>query len=238
MTKTWFVILQSQIFAFVFASIMTFASQYYQYFWIFIFVYIIIMSLMTTGLGKRIFSKKDYNVIISSRKIFEVKRNEVYDLMVKDTKLSEELKPQIRVSLYSFLMMFIMLAYFWLYSSTVIPITSASDLIHIRFLGFLIMYEVPIGINTVLQRMVFLRVLSHMIQIPYSYTVYEKGITGSGVLLKFPLENVEALNTSYSRKFVELQIKVSKNIKNRIRFYTKNIERLLEIMKKYGKVKL
>ena len=82
MTKTWFIILQSQIFALVFSSVMTFASQYRHLFWVFIFAYIIIMSLMTTGLGKRIFSKKEYNEIAGSRKLIEVKRTEVYELMM------------------------------------------------------------------------------------------------------------------------------------------------------------
>jgi len=238
MTKTWFIILQSQIFALVFSSVMTFASQYRHLFWVFIFAYIIIMSLMTTGLGKRIFSKKEYNEIAGSRKLIEVKRTEVYELMMKDTKLSQELRPQFRASMYSFLIMFVILGYFWIYSSTVLPYTSASEDVMIRFLGYLIMYEIPIGINTLFQRFVFLKAMSQVVQIPYSYTVYEKGITGSGVLLKFPLENVEELKTDLFRKFVEVRIRQkSRRTPSRIRFYTKNVERLSELIRKYGKVK-
>jgi len=193
---------------------------------------------MTTELGKRIFSKKEYNEIVGSRKLIEVKRTEVYELMMKDTKLSQELRPQFRASMYSFLIMFIILGYFWIYSSTVLPYTSASKDVMIRFLGYLIMYEIPIGINTLFQRFVFLKAMSQVVQIPYSYTVYEKGITGSGVLLKFPLENIEELKTDLFRKFVEVRIRQkSRRAPSRIRFYTKNVERLSELIRKFGKVK-
>ena len=140
--------------------------------------------------------------------------------------------------MYSFLIMFVILGYFWIYSSTVLPYTSASEDVMIRFLGYLIMYEIPIGINTLFQRFVFLKAMSQVVQIPYSYTVYEKGITGSGVLLKFPLENVEELKTDLFRKFVEVRIRQkSRRTPSRIRFYTKNVERLSELIRKYGKVK-
>jgi uncharacterized membrane protein len=79
-----------------------------------------------------------------------------------------------------------------------------------------------------------------MIQSPSSYTITDKGIVIKGLIGKstivFPLPPDTRMRVNERRKFVEL-IKHGKRTVTRVRFYTRRVKRLEEILRKYGKVK-
>ena len=109
------------------------------------------------------------------------------------------------------------------------------------FLAFLIYFEGIFIINQLFMLWAIKKVGKvTVMQVPQKYTVTDKGIVISGLVgkttIQFPLPEDTFMNVSEKRGFVEL-IRHGKRSITKIRFYTKRVKRLEELLKRYGKAK-
>jgi len=225
------------IMAIALASILTFAPELYGivttiYFvgFIAIFIFMSARSALKSATGKEAKEIKASPMIVSSD------RNEVQELMFKDKKLTQELKAQFSVMLLSFIIPFIVIGMFFAYSTFVRPLFQEADT-PIKFLGFLIMYEIPISFSQFMNYYVIRPRMRGFINIARDFKVYQKGIWTPTTVLKFPLKNYR-VRYSGVRRFIEL-IPLSKKgtAQMTMRFYTKNYDKFLEALKRYGDIK-
>ncbi len=230
-SKTLKSILLSQVFAIVFSLVATFAPQY---FWLLVIAFMLIIPF-TMGysmLKSRITGK--YQEIVSSRKLVEVK--DALEIAMRDSKLQGELAKQFKGMFYSFASLPAIIAVSILYNNYVRqPYFSGEDIV-LRFIGALIMYELFILTGRVIQHFTA-RKTGYTLMIPNQYIVTTKGIVGKGVTIPFPLKDYK-VEVNYKRKFIQLIPKKSQGIKSIIRLYTRDVERLLNIIENYGGVEV
>ena len=221
-------LLMSQVFAIVFSLVAAFAPQY---FWILVIAFMLIIPF-TMGFGAlKARATGKYKEIVNARRVF--KEDNAMDLAMRDPKLSSELGQQMKTMLYSFATLPLFIIVSMGYRSYILPYFQSSEDIIIRFLGFLIMYEIFVMIGRLVQ-LLMMRKSGFTLMIPQKYIVTEKGIIGKGVTLSFPLKNYK-IEVNYRRKFVQLvPIKSSSRIKAITRLYTKDVERLKKILEKYA----
>ncbi len=221
-------LLMSQVFAIVFSLVAAFAPQY---FWLLVIAFMLIIPF-TMGFGAlKARATGKYKEIINARRLF--KEDNAMDLAMRDPKLSSELGQQMKMMLYSFVTLPLFIVVSMGYRSYVLPYFQNSNDIAIRFLGFLIMYEIFVGIGRLVQAFM-MRKTGFTLMIPQKYIITEKGVIGKGVTLSFPLKNYK-IEADYRRKFVQLvPTKTSGRMRTITRFYTKDVERLKKILEKYA----
>ncbi len=221
-------LLMSQVFALIFSLVAAFAPQY---FWLLVIAFMLIIPF-TMGFGAlKARATGKYKEIVSARRLF--KEDNAMDLAMRDPRLSSELGQQMKMLLYSLVTLPLFIVVSIGYRNYVLPYFQNSGDILIRFLGFLIMYEIFVGIGRLVQ-VFMMRKSGFTLMIPQKYIVTEKGVIGKGVTLSFPLKNYK-IEADYRRKFVQLiPTKTSGRVKTITRFYTKDVERLKKILEKYA----
>lgn len=223
-----------QVIIFILAITNTYYPEYLNYtFLIFILSMFIVMYITFRTSLKHIVGS-EAKEIREGRKLLEIKSEDVMNIVRYDTKLNEELKPMMKTSILSFANMFIILAWYYIYFNVVIRAFEGADLT-MKFVGFLLGYEIPYVAVTIVNLLTRKSVRT-MIQVIRNFTIYDRGILGSGVSIKFPLSSDYVVRVEPSRKFVEVA-KVDKNSVIKYRFYSKNFDRIADIVNRYGKPK-
>jgi len=178
--------------------------------------------------------------IVAGRKLLTIRQEEVSGLQTKDLELVNELKPLLKASGLSILSMIIVLLWFLaLYPTIIRPYvigSSTGDGIVVQVLDLIILYEVPVAISMSMQ---FLsrKMLRRYLNILRSAEVYTTGVVGlPGFALKFPIESY-SVRVNYSRKFVEF-VKKDGEVEVLHRIYCNDPEKLVDIISKYGRVKV
>ncbi len=209
------------------------------------FILIIAVQVLVTRRGKNPLGQekvKPEEILSDTTKLFEEKS--VRDLQMKDPGLMKDMQVQSKFSMYMSIGMFIVMIYFfvlWKYidSFHMFFIKYVSSDRVALFLAFLVYFEGVFIIN----QLTFFWALKQVgkaivMQVPTSYTITKKGIVIGGLIgkntLQFPLPPGTKLNKNEKRNFVEL-VKEGKRSVIRIRFYTKRVKRLEEILRRYGK---
>ncbi len=208
-------------------------NTYYPEYLTYTFIAFVAISLIPTYLRMRTQMKGSYSgqlkEIKESKKIYEEGGIEVSRLMASDAQLTQEMKPLAVLSILSiFVFIFILLVWYPMYFNFASSLTSDSSLNSSRFLIFLIGYEVPYAIMTLISFRQN-KVSKNFAQIPRSYTIFEKGLAAQGVVISFPMDNYE-LKLDSKRKFVEI---VSKDEKRpqRIRLYSSQPGELFRLIR-------
>ncbi len=234
MTRKQYVlsILYGQVMIAILVILNVFYPQYLGYtFIIFIIGMVVFTAIMMKTQLKGVFGKESKE-IKSGRRLFVGNAKEVTELQRVDIKLISEMKPMFKSTMYSFLTLIILLIWYPLYFSHIKPLVSGSD-VTMRVIAFLAGYEIPYVAITAINQ-VTRSAVKEMINVIMNYEVYDRGIVGTGLAVKFPLDPNYYLIVSPKRRFVDLVMTRGK-FKMRYRFYTKNLSRLVEIIKRYGK---
>jgi len=213
----------------------TYYPQYLSYTFIIFVISMLIVSYYTVRTSLRHVIGAEAKEIRGGRKLIDVKYDEVMNIVKYDGKLNEELKPMFKTAMLSFINMFVVFAWYFIYFRLAIPyFESVADPTY-KFIGFLMGYEIPY-VGVTLMNLLSRKSLRTSIQVVREYAIYDRGILGSGVAIKFPLTNEYVVKVDPGRKYVEL-VKVSKGAVTKYRFYSKNYERIAEVISRLGKPK-
>lgn len=227
-----FSLVYSQVLIFSLAMINVFYPQYYQYTFIAFFIAAILFTSWSVR-KSRIGSGTPPSEIKTGRLLFKTSRNDVLELQGKDTELVSELKPILKVSLLNLAVFPVFMIWYWWYFDFIR--TLAIEVTEYRFLAYLIGYEVPYGLVQAIN-IAGRRAVKSFVQVISEYEVYDKGIIGTGITLKFPLK-IEQYKVEYNAKRMYVDL-VRTNDGGRtfikLRLYTKNPERLHEILRRYA----
>ncbi len=226
--------LYGQAIILVLAVTNTYYPQYLSYTFLIFVVSMLIMMYTTFRTSLKHVVGSEAKEIREGRKILEVKQDDVMSVVRYDTKLNEELKPMMKSTLLSLLNMFVIFAWYYVYFNIIIHSFEGADLT-VKFVGFLLGYEIPYVSVTVLN-LLTRKSVKTMIQVVRDFTVYDRGIVGSGICVKFPLSSEYVVKVEPSRKFVEIA-KVDKSFVIKYRLYSKNYDRIADIVGRYGKPK-
>ncbi len=210
------------------------------------FIVIILMSVLLNRRGKNPLGQEKVppETILSGRKVFE--EENIRDIQMRDEGIMRDMQEQSKFTMYSSLGMVAAMIYF-------ITLWKYIDHLHLLFfdylgndrlalfLAFLIYFEGIFIINQLFMLWAIKKVGKvTVMQVPQKYTVTDKGIVISGLVgkttIQFPLPEDTFMNVSEKRGFVEL-IRHGKRSITKIRFYTKRVKRLEELLKRYGKAK-
>ncbi len=229
--------LLSQVMIIMFSAAMAFLPR--QYYMLLIVAYILILPVIITKMNMRPGAKGGDPQEIERGAILYEEKN-AQQIMVSDTKLTEEIQAQLKGMTLSMALFPIIIAWFWLYGKFLFdPVQealfggSAG-----RFLSTLILFEGSFVISRISAVALRGRVKqAQMIVMPNSYKVTSKGIVskglGSRVALRFPLKDYE-LVLNPKRKFVELVPKDEKmRARGKIRLYARDPYKLHNILQRY-----
>lgn len=223
-----------QLIIFILAIVNTYYPQYLTYTFVIFILSMFIMMYFTLRTSLKHVVGSEAKDIRSGRKILEVSPEDVMSVVQHDLRLNEELKPMVKSSLLSLANMVLLLLWYYLYFNVVIHYFEGGELI-IKFIGFLLGYEIPYIAVTLLN--IFMRRSSKvMIQVIRSYTIYDRGIVGAGIAVKFPIPKEFTVNVDPARKFVEL-VKNDKDVVIKYRLYSKNYDRIADLISRYGRPK-
>jgi uncharacterized membrane protein len=207
------------------------------------FILLILIQVIINRRGKNPLGQEKVPAeeVLKGNKLFEEK--DVRELQMNDKDLLKDMQEQSKFTMYTSLGMFVAMFYFILLWKYIDPLHqfflqyTSNDRIAL-FLAFLIYFE---GLFVINQLFMFWGIKKvgkvPIVQTPRSYTITDKGIVIGGLVgkssLLFPLPPGTYVESNERRKFVEL-IRHGKRSIVRIRFYTRRVRRLEEILKKYG----
>lgn len=188
-------------------------------------------------------SSPDAQFVSSGRQIVRVDSKKALELMQSDTTLNDELREQAKITLIPMISLPVVFSIYYLYTGYIAPMYTLHGDPLTRFLGNLVMFEifflVPVAINKILMR----GRTAVFVQPIMNYLVTDRGIQGSGVLVKFPIDDHSiGIRCNRSRKFVELVREQSNPTSGKMvmiqRLYmdSKEFDKVVEAIKKYGKV--
>ncbi|MEM4556472.1 MAG: DUF2208 family protein [Sulfolobales archaeon] len=212
----------------------TYYPQYLSYTFLIFVVSMFVMMFTAFRTSLKHVVGSEAREIREGRKLLEVKYDEVMNVVKYDSKLNDELKPMMKTTLLSLANMFIIFAWYYIYFNIVIHSFEGADLT-VKFVGFLLGYEIPYIAVTVVN-LLTRKSVKTMIQVVRDFTIYDKGIVGSGISVKFPLSDNYVVRVEPARRFVEIA-KVDKNSVIKYRFYSKNCDRIADLVNRYGKPK-
>lgn len=211
-------------------------QEYYQM--IMLAYFIVFMAIIFFSTMRRHRGGSDTKEIVSGRKIVTIKQEEVMNIQMKDQKLISELKPLLKVSMTSIiLLVFVLIWFYAIYPGLIRPYFSASngDVI-MRVLSLLLLYEIP-SIMSFTVQIGNRKLIKKYVNVLRAMEVYTTGIIGNpGFTLKFPIQGY-SVRYSPSRNFVEF-VKFESGVEVIFRIYASDVERLAEIISRYGKVKI
>ena len=221
------------------------------YLFLLIFVFIAVSMIVQSVLTSSNLNEKGSYVaeILSGKKLFH--EDNTRSIQTRDQLIYLDLQEQTKFSLYTTFGVLIGLAYFFAlwrdvpYLANYIAVEAfgspLKDLspIMVRvslFLSFLIYFEGYFVINQAIMTWALRRVRKlPALNVPTSFVVTDKGVVIKGLVttkgIKFPLPPDVRLSLDKNRRFVEL-IREGKRTVTKLRFYTKNPEKLYDILKR------
>ncbi len=215
-----------------------FYPQYLRYtFIIFIIGMVIFTAIMMKSQLKHITSKAAKE-IKQGRRLYKSNPSEIRQLQALDRKLVSELKPMMKSAGISFLSMIVVFIWYPIYFRYANAVASSHVDLPIRIAVFLAGYEIPYIAITLLN-LWSRRMVTNVVQVINSYEVYNTGVLGMGLAIRFPMSEDEE-GSKYevvynpSRKFIEFILRRGRTTV-RYRLYCKSCDRLADIVKRYGK---
>jgi len=213
-----------------------FYPQYLSYTFIVFIVAMVIFTAITMRTQLKHIVGKEAKEIKEGRRLFSMDSKDVMTIQSTDTQVINELKPMFKATMISFLSLIVLFAWYPLYFGYARSIVSAEGVnVLTKVLVFLAGYEIPYALFMIINRLTQ-RSLREIVQVVTKYEVYDKGIVGTGITIKFPLNNNYSIKVNSRRKFMDI-IMSRGRVKVRYRFYTKNLTRLIDIVKRYGNPK-
>ncbi|MEM1558000.1 MAG: DUF2208 family protein [Thermoproteota archaeon] len=223
--------LYSQVMIIILATINTYYPEYLSHTFIVFIVLFFILTILRTRPRFSGISSIQLKEIKESRKIHEEEVSEVMRVMSLDTQLTQEIKPLTRFFSITLFMIVFTMAWYYLYFNFVSSLAQDSSLPGTqKFMIFLSGYEVPL----VLMAAVSFnqnRLLRSFPQIPRYYTLFEKGLIGQNIFMKFPLREHD-IRLDSKRGFVELIDNAKGGL--RIRLYSSKPKDLFELIKNHA----
>ncbi len=220
-----------QVFMVLFAVVLAFYPQYYLPLLVAYFAVVILMNVRGQRIGG------------APRRILEARRlyveEKASEIALDDSELIREYAAQTRTMLRSFLVLFLSLALFWLifsYRGAIVGALESQAGLPPKialFVFWLALLEFFFVFNRVVTRIVQGK-QQVMLIVPSKFVVTEKGIASlglGGVAIEFPLPEDYTITMNQQRRFVE----ISDGKTRRIRLYTKNPQRLYELILKLNR---
>ncbi len=221
------------------------------YLFLLIFVFIAISMIVQTVLTSSNLNEKGSYVaeILSGKRLFH--EDNTRAIQTRDQQIYLDLQEQTKFSLYTTFGVLIGLAYFFAlwrdvpYLANFIALkafgASMADLPSLEaraslFIAFLAYFEGYFVINQAIMTWALRRVQKlPALNVPASYTITDKGVVIKGLVttkgIKFPLPPDVRVNLDRNRRFVEL-IREGRRTVTKLRFYTKNPDKLYDILRK------
>ena len=227
-------VLFAQIFVLVYALVAAFFPQYF---------FLIFILFIATIFGMSIYGSLKHKVsgkageILSGRKLYSEKN--AMNILLKDPEGVKDLSRQVKYSFLPLLLLPVYMGLFYLYGSYILPYFTEGKIIVVndiitRYVGYLLMYEMLIGIGTSVNRLIYSKGVGGMIMVPANYEVTDKGIVGRGVIIPFPLDKYN-VSIEFKRRFIQLEpLEKRGTTKMIIRLYASDIEKLAKIIKRHG----
>jgi hypothetical protein len=188
-------------------------------------------------------TSEDAQYVRSGRQIIKVEPQKAMEIMQTDPGIGVEMREQIRVSMLPLVSLPIVFGAYYLYLHYASPVYRQSGDATVIFLGNLAMFEIFFLIPMIVNRLYMRNRDIRMVQPIMGYLVTDRGIHGSGLLIKFPIEdqNVE-IRCNKSRRFIKF-LREQQNplggkmvIHQRVYMEARDLERVLEAIRKYGKL--
>jgi len=226
-------ILYSQFLIFVLVVVNVFHPELYTYTFILFFISALIFTTYMMR-KSRSASKVPLSEIKSGRLLYKADFSEVSEIQRNDVELINELKPMLRLSMISLITLPLFFVWYYIYFPYVNALLGEGvDLTYKAFM-YLIGYEVPYVLINVVNQL-SRRSVKEVVQVLNSYEVYDRGLVSSNIVLSFPLESGKyRVLFNNKRKYVDI-IQKSGRTSLKYRLYSKNPERLFEVIKWYGK---
>ncbi len=210
-----------------------FYPQYLNYTFIIFIIGMVVFTAITMKTQLKHITGKEAKEIKEGKRLFKSRPDEVKELQMKDPRLVQELKPMLKMTMVSFLSLIILLVWYptyfgWARSFAADQAVDTMTKIAVFLAGYEIPYAIMMTINMFSRRR-----MKETVQVIMNYEIYDKGVVGTGLVIKFPLDTNYAVRISPIRKFIEL-VKSEGGTTIRYRLYTKSYERLWDIIRKYG----
>jgi len=216
----------------ILAIINTYYPEYLGYTFIVFIVLSFVLTIVRTRPRFIGISSNQLKEIKESRKVYEEKASEVMSVMSIDKQLTQEMRPLTRLFLINIFIIVFIMAWYYLYFNFTRDLTQSPSLPNIqKFAVFLIGYEAPLVFMAILSFRQN-RLLRSFPQIPRYYTLFEKGLVGENVVIRFPLQEQDVKLDS-KRGFVELLNKKGETV-TRVRLYSSKPKELFESIKNYA----
>jgi len=213
-----------------------FYPQYLNYTFIIFIVAMVIFTAITMRTQLKHIVGKEAKEIKEGKRLFSTDSKEVMAIQSTDTEVINELKPMFKATMTSFLSLIVLFVWYPLYFGYARSAASAEGVdVLTKVLVFLAGYEIPYASFMIINRLTQ-RSLREVVQVVTKYGVYDRGIVGTGITIKFPLNDNYSIKVNSRRKFMDI-IMSRGRAKVRYRFYTRNLTRLIDIVKRYGNPK-
>ncbi len=238
-----------QIMILFYAYVITYFPEHYGIvITVFFISYFAIFFLLSYRSMRGSLRGKEAEEVKRGRVILKATPEKVMQLIQRDTEFNNEWKAQMKFTLMPMAYLPLIFIIFYVFNTFIIP-TYMSETQVQRFIGSIIMFEAVFMIPTVINRMYFKKKSIKMMQSVFSYTITDKGIHGPGILVKFPVDH-EQFDVVCNRKrgFIEFvrkskgggSLMMGGGARIAFRFYIEKIsfDKVLDALKKYGKVKV
>ncbi|MBB5253040.1 DUF2208 domain-containing protein [Sulfurisphaera ohwakuensis] len=234
----WKMILVSQVLMILMSFVLSLYPQYFLPVYIlYIIVILGITSVMTMRSNPLLSERKYLTDISNSRTLFEEKK--AGELAQKDEEYMKKMQEFAMASFKSFMYMIIyIIAIFAFYGEVLLKIVGSVSGYE-RLLVYVIYFEALFLFNMFVYRRL-IKFQTMEVMVPQSYKITEKGILStdkSGVFLHSRhLVNAE-IKENREKRYIEIHSQTSK-LPYRIRLYTTEIDRLLEVLDRVKKLEL
>ncbi|MDT7889859.1 MAG: DUF2208 family protein [Desulfurococcales archaeon] len=240
-------IVVSQILVLLYALALTFlpGEVYWIIITLFFITYMAIIMIINIRRMRLSVSSEDAQYVRSGRQIIRVDPRKSLEIMQTDRTLNDEIREQMKFTMMPLISLPIVFALYYIYQIYVTPhYINSSDPI-VRLLGNLAMFEifflVPLAINKVYMRGKNISVIQPIMD----YMITDRGIQGSGLLVKFPIEDQKIdIKCNRNRRFIEI-LREQQNpmggkmsLHQRLYMEIKDIEKAIEAIRKYGKTNI
>ncbi|MEM2415152.1 MAG: DUF2208 family protein [Thermoproteota archaeon] len=220
--------LYSQVMIIILAVINTYYPEYLSHTFIVFIILFFIWTILRTRPRFAGISSIQLKEIKESKKIYEEEASEVMKVMSLDKQLTQEMKPLTRSFSIIILIIVLIMAWYYLYFNFASGLVQDSSLPKTqKFIIFLVGYEIPLVLMAVVSFNQN-RLLRGFPQIPRYYILFEKGLIGQNMFMKFPLQEHD-VKLDAKRGFVELIDKGKEGV--RIRLYSSKPKELFELIK-------
>jgi uncharacterized membrane protein len=190
----------------IYSTILLFFPQYYGYVILLIIATFFAYSIFTSIKRARVGSVEDLEYVNSGRVIVKAQQSKIIELMNKDDKLMNDMRPQMTFMSISLINLPVTFGIYYGYIWFVMPFFSHSGNLLVTFLGYVLMFEILFMAPWIINRLILRGKEIRMIQIPRDYIITSKGVRATGLLIKFPIENpTYSFKCSKRRRFIDIE---------------------------------